>query len=210
MEKYLKETFFFNYSHPIVKEFILQHLTGEERNAVEQTQKLYIAVRDHWRYNPYHFTTQKEDWQVHALMQRPDGHCLDKGIILISCLRAIGIPARLCLAKVKNHLGVEKLLAYLGSDVIVPHGYIEVFLNDSWIILTPAFNKELCEIMKVDVMDFDGKNGTVFQAYNSNGNQFMEYLEDYGHFDDLPLEKITQLVYDHYPVLRDKMKEVMF
>ncbi len=208
MEKYIAETTYFNYSHQIIQEFLKKHLTGKEKDAIEQTQKLYVAVRDHWKYNPYHFTTQENEWIVSNLMQREDGHCLDKGIILITCLRALKIPSRLCLAKVKNHIGVEKLIKYLGSDVIVPHGYIEVFLNNEWIVLTPAFNKELCSLMKVDVMDFDGKNGTMFQSFTTDGNQFMEYIEDYGNYDDLPLEKIKSLVYDHYPVLREKIQKM--
>ena len=53
-------------------------------------------------------------------------------------------------------------------------------------------------------------NGTKFQAYNLENDQFMEYLEEYGHFDELPIEFILKVFYETYPKIRpflDQLKE---
>jgi hypothetical protein len=47
-------------------------------------------------------------------------------------LRAQKIPARLGLAKVKNHIAVDQIVEKFGSDVLVPHGYIEIYLDNKW------------------------------------------------------------------------------
>jgi transglutaminase-like putative cysteine protease len=69
------------------------------------------------------------------LIGRKRGHCIDKVVILIAILRAANIPARLGLAKVKN---ISRWIIYekFGSDVLVPHGYIEIYLHNKWIKAT--------------------------------------------------------------------------
>jgi hypothetical protein len=41
--------------------------------------------------------------------EHPSIQHIDKAIIMIACWRAINIPARLHLGKVKNHIGVEDI-----------------------------------------------------------------------------------------------------
>ena len=48
-------------------------------------------------------------------------------------------------------------------------------------------------------MAFDGENDSLFQAYDKSGGRFMEYLADYGVFDDLPYDFIKQNMIEHYP-----------
>ena len=199
---YTQETHFFNFSHPDLAAFVKEHMPKEGASEQEIVEALYTAVRDHWRYNAYLIHLSEEEWRAGSMMQKKDAHCLDKAAILISCLRAAGIPARLRLAKVKNHIAVERLVEFLGNDVLVPHGYVEAWLDGKWLELTPAFNKELCQVLKVPVMEFDPVNGTKFQAYNLENDQFMEYLEEYGHYDELPIDFILKVFYETYPNVR--------
>ena len=75
-------------------------------------------------------------------MQKEDGHCIDKAVLLIALARAADIPARLCLAKVRNHIATGKLEEKIGTNILVPHGYVELWLEGQWVKVTPAFNKE--------------------------------------------------------------------
>ena len=127
-------------------------------------------------------------------------------MILIALLRALGIPARLHLAKVQNHIGVERLVEKLGTTELAPHGFIEIQLDNKWVKATPAFNKSLCEMLRVEPLDFDGVNDSIFQAYDG-GKKFMDYLEDYGHFEDLPFEFIVNVFTTHYGHLDIKIPE---
>jgi transglutaminase-like putative cysteine protease len=124
---------------------------------------------------------------------------VEKSILLIACLRGLGIPARLHLGKVKNHIAVERLIEKFGSNELTPHGMVNIYINGRWLKASPAFNKTLCEKFNVEPLDFDGENSSFLQQYNSEGSLFMEYLEDYGPFEDVPLEFIKQNVREHYP-----------
>tara|TARA_Y100000815_G_C13094060_1_gene406775 strand:+ start:119 stop:532 length:414 start_codon:yes stop_codon:yes gene_type:complete len=115
--------------------------------------------------------------------------------------RALGIPSRLGLADVRNHLSSPQLLAFLRSDVFVMHGYIELWLNERWVKATPAFNKALCERMGVGVLEFDGEQDSVFQPFDEQGRAHMEYLNDHGTFADVPVDFIVAQVAAAYPHL---------
>jgi hypothetical protein len=57
----------------------------------------------------------KEKYKSSHIAKKQSGNCVEKSIILIACLRALGIPARLHLGKVKNHIAVERLTENLGQ-----------------------------------------------------------------------------------------------
>lgn len=198
MNQYLEETYFIDFSDKGIQDFIAKH-TDKNDSPTEKTVKLYYAVRDGWWYHPYRLSFEEPNWRASHVVKRKYGHCLDKSNLMITCLRGAGIPARLHLSKVKNHIGVEKITEKLGTDELVPHAFVEVFLQEKWVKITPVFNKELCGMLQVEPLAFDGENDALFQAFDKNGNQFMEYLEDYGTFADLPFEWIIQKMKDHYP-----------
>lgn len=197
MDQYLKPTEFFDYESSIVQDFLKDHLDQSD-TIIEKAIKIYNAVRDSWFYTSSTIFFKKKDWIVSEIMKRPKGHCIDKSSILIACLRAIGIPARLHLAKVRNHIAAEKLIESMGTDELTPHGMVDLYLNDQWLKVSPAFNKELCDKLNVGVLEFDGERNSLFQEFDKTGGQFMEYLVDYGHFDDVPLSFIYQNMKEHY------------
>ena len=90
---------------------------------------------------------------------------------------------------------------------MTPHGMVNIFLDGKWVKASPAFNAELCQKCNVDPLGFDGENDSIFQEYNRAGNEFMEYLEDYGHFQDLPLEFLLKNMQEHYPKIAEKFKK---
>ncbi len=196
MEQYLQPTEFFDFQAPIVQDFVAEQVTADD--VVQQAIQLYIAVRDKWLYTSSIIHLTRDEWKVSNIMPRKQGHCLDKSSILIACLRSIGIPARLHLAKVRNHIAAEKLIKTMGTDELTPHGMVDIYLNNQWLKVSPAFNKTLCDKLNVEVLGFDGYRDSIFQEFDREGGLFMEYLEDYGHFDDLPLSFIYKNMTDHY------------
>lgn len=195
---YLSPTFYFDFENKNIQKLV-EEFRSDTLTEKEKIIGLYLKVRDGWRYNPYRISLQKEDYQASKIVEREEGHCIDKAILMIAGARALGIPARIGLAKVKNHIAVEKLVEKIGTNELTPHGNAEVFLSEKWVKATPAFNKELCHLCHVAPLDFDGENDSIFQSYNESGTQFMEYLEDYGSFEDLPYEFILKNIADHYP-----------
>jgi transglutaminase-like putative cysteine protease len=203
--KNLKPTYYLNFKHAEIQNLLADiRQMGDPR---DQAIALYHRVRDGWRYNPYRISLDPEAYRASTIAGKSEGHCIEKAILLTSCLRALGIPARLQLAKVKNHIGVERLVEKFGTNELTPHGMVNLFLNGKWIKVSPAFNRELCQKCHVDPLDFDGDKDSVFQQYTREGTVFMEYLEDYGSFDDVPLEFIFNNFKAHYPELYESHKE---
>jgi len=194
---YTSATYYFDYESEAIQALI-QDFKGKKLAPKEKARQLYYTIRDGYRYDPYFLSFSKEHYRASYLAKQEKGHCIDKAIVLIACLRGLNIPARIRLAKVKNHIGVERLTEKFGTNVLTPHGMAEVFLDGKWLKITPAFNKELCRLCMVEPLDFDGENDSVFQHFTSNGTQFMEYLEDYGPFEDVPLEFMEANARAHY------------
>ncbi len=195
---FLKATYFIDSDHPAIIEYTHKIITGCQTD----TQKciaLFDVVRDSYYYDPYHLDLRPQTLKASTILPRRSAYCIEKAILLCALLRAAQIPARLNFGNVKNHIAVEKIVKILQTDVLVFHGCTEVFLEDRWIKLTPAFNTALCKKLGVPVLVFDGKNDAVFQQFNEDGSTFMEYLHDYGSFDDLPYAKMLSSLKEHYP-----------
>ena len=192
---YLSSSYFYDYDHELIQDFVSEFSYGSE---LAKAVGLYYKVRDGWRYSPYGVSIKKEYWKASYISTKELGHCLDKSILYVTGLRALGIPARVRLAKVINHIAVENLIEKLGTNELTPHGMVDVYLQGKWVKASPAFNKELCERCEVAPLEFDGQSDSVFQEYNREGKQFMEYIEDYGHFEDFPLDFVFNNLKEHY------------
>ncbi|SFM50082.1 transglutaminase-like domain-containing protein [Marinobacter pelagius] len=186
MERYLQPTAFFDYDKPELKAWIARQLEGVSDDPVEQIKVLYLAVRDSINYNPYVFCTDPRTLSASYALTSGETYCIPKAVLLGAAARAIGIPSQLGLADVRNHLSSPKLIEWLRSDIFRMHGFIELYLNGRWVKATPAFNKQLCELMKVEPLEFDGVHDSVFQEFTEDGQAHMEYINDHGVFDDVP------------------------
>lgn len=199
---YLSATYFFDYESEEIQELISEY-KGTSISNKELTKQLYLKIRDSWRYNPYSLSFSKENYRASEISKKTKGHCVDKSILLVACLRAVGVPARIHLAKVKNHIGVERLTEKFGTNELTNHGMVNVHIDGKWLKLSPAFNKSICKLFNVSPLEFDGENDSVLQEFNKEGNLFMEYVEDYGHFEDVPLEFMFKNAREHYPHIFD-------
>ncbi len=205
--KYLKPTYYFDFESEIIQQLIAE-FDNELISSKDKTIGLYQKVRDGWRYDPYNISFSEENYRASALAQKSTGNCIEKSIILITGLRGLGIPARLHLGKVKNHIAVERLTERFGSNELTPHGMVSTQLNSKWLKLSPAFNKSLCEKFNVEPLEFDGETDSYLQAYNNEGSVFMEYLDDYGFFDDVPLDFLRKNLREHYPSIFNTGEDV--
>jgi transglutaminase-like putative cysteine protease len=151
---------------------------------------LYYRVRDGIWYDPYCPFYLPEHYRASNVLKAGRGYCVCKASVLCAAARALGIPARLGFADVKNHLATRQLLEFLGSDLFVFHGYVEFYLGGKWVKATPAFNRELCERHHVQPLEFNGLEDSVFQPFNLQRRQFMEYVTDHGTFADVPVARI--------------------
>ena len=198
MDEYLQPGRFIDSDHPEVIAFAERN-RGASADLREQAVSLYYAVRDQVRYNPYTFSRDPQTLKASHALSAGESYCVPKALLLAACARHCGIPARIGLADVRNHLATPRLLALLRSEVFAMHGYTELYLAGRWVKATPAFNLALCRVFKVEPLAFDGLSDSVFHPCNQQGERYMEYLQDHGQFAELPLELFFSHLAACYP-----------
>lgn len=194
---FLEPAWFVDSDHPDVVAYA-RAAAGDAVGDVERAARVFEAVRDGLRYDPYVVSNTPEDYKSSAILKQDRGYCTPKAILFAASLRALGIPAKLGFADVKNHLTSEKLRRSMGTDIFAYHGYVEVRTAGRWVKVTPAFNKELCERFGVPPLEFDGVNEALLQAADGEGRRFMEYVRDHGTFADLPFAAMMKAFLEIY------------
>lgn len=166
---------------------------------VAQAQRLYNAVRDDVRYDPYMVGREPSYFRASDCLRRKRGFCIPKAALLAAAARAVGIPARVGFANVRNHLSSPRLSALIGGNLYRWHSFAELLLDGRWVKATPAFDRALCERFGVWVLEFDGYTDSLFQEYTAAGDRHMEYVENLGTFADVPYDTIVAAFARHHP-----------
>ena len=172
---------------------------GDATDPVEIARRLFYAVRDGIRYDPYATSESPEDYRASAIARADRNWCIPKSVLFVAAARYKGIPARLGFADVRNHLTSEKLSASMATDVFAWHGYAELLLNGEWRKLSTAFNIELCEKFGTRALEFDPDHDTLMHPFDAHGRKHMEYIRQRGSYDDLPLDEIFETFLEIYP-----------
>lgn len=187
---------FIDSDNPHVISFANHHRVAGETE-IEAAVRLYLAVRDDILYDPYRVGPEPSFFRASDCLATGSGFCIPKSALLAACARVIGIPARVGYADVRNHLSTKKLDELIGGNVYTWHSYTDLYLDGKWVKATPAFNKQLCERFGVHVLEFDGRNDSLLQAFSPTGNRHMEYVRQRGVFDDVPYASILA-DFEHY------------
>ena len=185
--------------HPAVQAFAKAHASGPDPRA--QAVALYYAVRDGFRYDPYGVDLSPYGMRASTVLEKGSGWCVTKAALLTAACRSLGIPARLGFASVRNHLSTQRMREMMRTDVFYWHGYSEIWLDSAWRKATPAFNVELCNRFGLLTLEFDGVDDSIYHPFDSKGQRHMEYLSQYGSFDDIPLQRMRAEFARYYPGL---------
>jgi transglutaminase-like putative cysteine protease len=196
--EYLAATAYIDVGHPTVRAFA-DRAVGDAATGHEQISRLFAAVRDQIRYDPYQLSHEPRDYVASNVISRGVAYCIPKAVVLAATARSLGIPARLGFADVKNHLQSPKLAERMGTDVFLFHGYTELYVRGAWRKATPAFNVELCERFGVSPLTFDGSADALLHPFAADGSAYMEYIRDRGVYADLPLTSILEVFAAAYP-----------
>ena len=191
MHDYLEATPTIESGHPRIRT-LASELAGRCANEREKAVNLFRFVRDEIRYNIFMISMVEEDFRASFILEASKGYCVQKAILLCALGRAAGIPTRLVLARIKNHRIPSKLYERLGRDVFPAHGYNQFYLDGQWLSAAATFDSALCERVGVPVVDFDGIQDAVLPAAALDGGPYIEYLEHFGTYADLPLKWIVE------------------
>ena len=159
--------------HPDVVSFTRSHI-GNSAEDVDQAVKLYYAVRDCIRYDPYRVDLTTAGMKASTTLRARRGWCVSKAVLLAACCRSVGIPARLGFADVRNHLSTARLRE----------------------------NLELCRKFRLLPLEFAGRNDSLYHPFDEAGNRHMEYIRYRGVYTDLPIDEIARTFREQYPFLQ--------
>jgi transglutaminase-like putative cysteine protease len=197
---YLQSTRFIDSDSAAVRRFA-QHAAGSETTDIGRAVKLFYAVRDSVRYDPFSMRLEPGIYVASHVLSAKSAYCIPKAILLAAAARALGIPCAIGLSDVVNHLTTEKLKALMGGTTyFMHHGYAVMYLEGKWVKAAPAFNIELCRRFGVLPTEFDGCSDAIFQPYDAHERRHMEYVKDHGMWSEFPYDKVEADFRAFYPV----------
>lgn len=202
---YLVPGRFADSDHPAVQAFARSHADAS-MSPRDIGVKLYYAVRDGFRYDPYHFDMSEVGLKASQVVESGSGFCVPKATLLAAAARVLGLPSRLGFADVRNHLTSPRLREMMNCDVFAYHGYTELLIDGRWLKATPAFNLSLCEKAGVKPLEFDGRADSVFHEFDTRGRRHMEYIQDRGFYSDVPREEMLETFQRIYPNYQNWMQ----
>src|SRR3990172_1540988 len=191
LEPYLVPGVFIDSDDADVRAFAARRAAGAD-GALARAVRLYYAVRDEIPYDPYYVGADRAYFRASDCLRAGRGFCIPKAALLAAAARALGVPARVGYADVRNHLTTKRLAELVGGDLYVWHGYTELRLEGRWVKATPAFNLSLCERFGVRPLEFDRRRDSLFHPLDPAGRRPMEYVRERGHFADVPYEAIVR------------------
>ncbi len=190
--------------HPAVRGFAERTLeaagAGPGSGADDRSRAvaLFLAVRDAIRYDPY-LPIGPDTLRASTVAASDRNWCVPKSILLTAACRAVGIPAGLGFADVRNHLQSEKLRATMGTDLFAWHGYSVILVDGAWRKVSSAFNRDLCERFGTRVLEWDGTGDSLMHPFDESGNRHMEYVSDRGRYADVPYDEMMATFSVLYP-----------
>jgi transglutaminase-like putative cysteine protease len=208
---WVQETAVIDFSSDSVQAFATDALAGlKGASDTEVAVRLFEAVRDDIRYDPYQLSFVAADYQASHVACLNAAYCVPKAILLTACLRFAGISAGMGFADVKNHLNSPKLAELMETDLFMYHGYVALRLGDDVFKVTPTFNRDLCDRFGVRAIEFDGTKDALFHEFDADKRKHMEYVNDRGIFENPPIKDILQDMGEFYTrmkALRDSEQE---
>jgi transglutaminase-like putative cysteine protease len=187
----LEPTEFLDHDTPEVRAFVARSLRSCAVGCteVERAVALYYAVRDGLWYEVYGADLSRAGMKASAILRKGSGFCMHKSIVYAAAVRAAGIPSRIVLGDVRNHLASDGLKALAGGDVF-HHCITSVFVGGRWLKATPVFNKRLCQAFKIRPLEFDGRSDSLYHPHDDIGQRHMEFVQMHGEWDDFPYERV--------------------
>ncbi len=197
LDIYLQPTSSIDCDQPLIVKMVGE-LTRGCVTASEKAVRLFYYVRDKCHYNMYDLSKDLDDYRSSRILEKGQGWCMPKAILLTSLCRAAGIPSRLILTSIRNHKSPPEAVEMMGTNVFFPHVYNHFYLNGNWVKAAPTFDYDICKRIGVPAVEFDGVNDAVLPGQDLAGERYIEYLWEYGIFADIPWKIIAEVGFEIY------------
>jgi transglutaminase-like putative cysteine protease len=196
MDRYLRPTELIESDAPAILELAATLRRDDDKATAIAA---FDWVRDRIRYDPYTaIADERPQYRATAILARGSGYCVQKAVLLTALCRAAGIPTRLRFADVKNHKIPPKMLAVMGTNLFVFHGYVELHLDGRWVKAAPVFDPRATERAGTLPVELDGESDAMLHPVDPAGQPYIEYVRDRGPYDDVPFDEIRRTFLEVY------------
>lgn len=189
MEQYLEATPIIDCESTSIKGRA-QSLTIKLQTVPEKAKSIFYFVRDEIKYNPFLRKLLIEDFQASTVLDRREGYCVQKAVLLAALARASGIPARLRFADIQSYLRLHRLRKLLGTNLLPYHGYNELYIEGRWLQADATLDLRTCQKQRIPPVEFDATKNARLHSHSPHGKLLIEYIRDHGHYQDVPLGTI--------------------
>jgi len=190
-------TTFLDYHSSPVQSFV-QAAIGDAREPEELARRLYYAVRDGIDYDVYGTDLSEDGLRASSIVRAGRGFCVHKSVLYSAACRAVGIPSRIAVGLVRNHLTSPQLRDVVGGDTFV-HWLASIQLGGRWVRTTPVFNLLLCRLYRIRPLEFDANSDSDAHPFDLEGRHRMEFLTHFGDYDDVAYDELMDLMAAHHP-----------
>jgi transglutaminase-like putative cysteine protease len=195
---YLTPTFFIDTNSKSIQQKA-RELQAQSVDEIDLSISIFNFVRDEIKYKiNMSLYAGPDDFKASATLQRKEGFCIPKSILLVALYRASNISSRLHFADIINYRSPDYLVKLMGTNVFYFHGYAEVLLKSQWYKLTPSFETELCLKHDFPICTFSGSSDATFSLKDIHDRPFINYLNDRGVYSDLPFNEMVATFQEFY------------
>jgi hypothetical protein len=186
LDRYLSPSPMSDCDNARLKMTAMEIANGNE-SPLESARLIFKYVRDGIAFNATLDIYLKAS---QALQRKTIDYC-NKINIHVSLLRAIGIPARFHMVRVKKEMLIHIVPGFLYSHLPSPVGHLwcECYLNERWTACEALFDRPFYEGMlksgrmtkeQIPMIDWDGKSDLVLMKY-----WLVEDSRTYSHYEEI-------------------------
>ena len=173
----------------------------------EAARLLFEWVRDEIEYDMSPEIFSRDDWKATSTLERGNGFCQQKAVLLAALLRAREIPAGLVFQDLLDHKLPPHYVEFLGSQRLEAHGLTCAFLGERWVQLDATLPRSFVERKRYRLAEFDGEHDAVLAGTDADGEPHFEIVAELGTWADLP-EKVVELTLGFTWLHSDEYKRV--
>jgi len=177
LDEYFRSSYYANITREVA--VFAKRISDGAKNKAEIAVKIFNFIRDlKFGASPIYRASQVLEHLDKPLI------CASKAALQVACYRALGIPSRFYVWKVRvSDRTVQKINELLftnskrkfRSNLLLYHVAAEVFI-ERWVISDATIDKSLCSVFRIS--SWDGKSDVFMDGF--------DYLEDLGSFKDIP------------------------
>lgn len=153
----------------------------------DRARAIFTFVRDEIRYNFTPILLERDDWHAANTLQRGDGFCQQKAVLLAALARAAGIPSAIGFQHLRDHKLLQTRYEEALPEGIIPyHGLTYLWLDGAWRIADATLDAGLCRRRDYRLVELQPDEHARLPKTDQHGAPHFDILNEFGPYPDLP------------------------